>query len=235
MDNLAQAKGSPIRQIWGHDRRAHIGRCCRRLGAALSNLRIDRAPLGVARARALLASSYSSATPFRGRKPRETRIGSRTAIYFAKLRREWYFLNKSETELREEALALFNALEKPTSYQTRTKGQLLVDMDRYDEAEPLLLAITDAQQEPWRSYWLSKAQRGLGKLDDALTNIDNALAKIDSKNEYWSTFKAQRFEIQTALGVSAAADELQEAIAACMDERYKDVLQSRLDDYHRKG
>src|SRR5690349_20440310 len=66
MDNLAQAKGGAVRQIWGYDRGAHIGRRRSGRGAALSNLRVDRALLGVARARALHASLDISATSLRG-------------------------------------------------------------------------------------------------------------------------------------------------------------------------
>jgi len=137
--------------------------------------------------------------------------------------------------LREEALAIFNAIQRLTPYYTRTKGQLLVEMDRNTEAERVLLAVTDTKQEPWRSYWLSKARSGLGNATDALTDIDNALAKIDAANEYWSTFKAQRFEVRATFGDPAAVEDLREAIAACKGDRYKEVLQDRLEAHERKG
>jgi hypothetical protein len=142
---------------------------------------------------------------------------------------------EESAKLREEALVVFSAIQNPTPYQTRTKGQLLVEMNRNCEAESLLLAITDAKQEPWRSYWLSKARIGLGNAKEALADIDNALAQINRESEYWSTFKAQRFETRIALGDPAAAEELREAIVACKDERYKDVLQNRLKDFELKS
>jgi hypothetical protein len=101
-------------------------------------------------------------------------------------------------------------------------------MSRYAEAEAVLLGITDPKQEPWRSYWLSKARSGLGKPKDALADIDNALSKIDNTNEYWSTFKAQRFEARAALGDPAADEDLKDAIKACKDNRYREVLEKRL-------
>ena len=131
-------------------------------------------------------------------------------------------------KLRDEALAIFHAIQKPAPYQIRVKGQLLVEMDRYAEAETVLLEVTDLRQAPWRNYWLSKARLGLGNHPDALTDIDNALAAIDSESEYWSTFKAQRFEVRSALDDGGAVDDLREAIAACNDERYKGMLEGRL-------
>jgi hypothetical protein len=138
-------------------------------------------------------------------------------------------------KLRDEALTIFNAIQKPTPYQTRVKGQLLVEMDRYEEGETVLLAITDSKQEPWRSYWLSKARSGQGNAKGALTDIDNALARIDSANEYWSTFKAHRFEARVALGDPGAVGDLREAIATCKDERYTAVLGDRLKGVERRA
>jgi hypothetical protein len=52
--------------------------------------------------------------------------------------------------------------------------------------------------------------------------------KIDPSNQYWSTFKAVRYDIRAALGEPDAVDDLREAAATCKNARYKDVLEKRL-------
>lgn len=142
---------------------------------------------------------------------------------------------EERAKLRSESLSLFESIAKPTPYQIRTKGQLLVDMGRCEEAEEVLLSVADPKQEPWRCYWLSKARNCLGYRSVALNDIDTALSLIDSSNEYWSTFKAQRFEVRVGLTDSMASEDLREAIAFCKNERFKHVLETRLEEYERLG
>jgi hypothetical protein len=142
---------------------------------------------------------------------------------------------EERSKLRRESLTLFDAIENPTPYQARTKGQLLVEMERYDEAQSVLVGIADPKQEPWRSYWLAKAGLGLGDTAGALVNIDSALAKITAESDYWSAFIAHRFEVRLALGDSGAIEDLREAIANCHDERYKSILEDRFRNFEQEG
>jgi hypothetical protein len=136
-------------------------------------------------------------------------------------------------ELQNEALTAFDAIQHPAPYHVRTKGALLVDMGRHADAERLLMTIEDSKQEPWRSYWLSKARFGLGK-PEALADIENALGKIDKGSPFWSTFKAHRFEVRRASGAADAVEDLREAIETCHDERHKALLEERLAQYEQK-
>jgi tetratricopeptide (TPR) repeat protein len=131
------------------------------------------------------------------------------------------------TRALEDSLQFFEAIEKPSPFQLRKKGEVLVKMSRWADAEATLSPL-DAKQEPWRSYWLARARLGAGRAQDALADIDAALAKIDASSQYWSTFKALRHDIREALGDSGAIDDLREAAATCRNARYKAVLEKRL-------
>jgi tetratricopeptide (TPR) repeat protein len=131
------------------------------------------------------------------------------------------------TQALEDSLQFFEAIEKPSPFQLRKKGEVLVKLSRWGDAEAMLEPL-HAKQEPWRSYWLAKARYGAGKVQDALGDIDAALAQLDPSKPYWSTFKALRYEIREALGDPAAIDDLRDAVASCTNERYKDVLKKRL-------
>jgi hypothetical protein len=134
---------------------------------------------------------------------------------------------EERTQALEDSLHFFEAIEKSSPFQLRKKGEVLVKMSRWGDAEATLEAL-DAKQEPWRSYWLAKARLGAGRTKDALADIDAAPAKLDSSNQYWSTFKALRYDIREALRDPGAIDDLREAAANCSNERYKTVLEERL-------
>jgi hypothetical protein len=138
---------------------------------------------------------------------------------------------QERTQALEDSLQFFEAIEKPSPFQLRKKGELLVKMSRWADAEAALSHL-DAKQEPWRSYWLAKARLGAGRAQDALADIDAALSKIDASSQYWSTFKALRYEIRETLGEQGAIDDLREAAATCQNDRYKDVLEKRLATAH---
>jgi hypothetical protein len=134
---------------------------------------------------------------------------------------------EDRTRALEDSLQFFEAIEKPSPFQLRKKGELLVKMSRWGDAEATLESL-DARQEPWRSYWLAKARLGAGRAQDAVMNIDAALAKLDPSNQYWSTFKALRYDIRDALRDPGAIDDLREAATTCSNARYKAVLEKRL-------
>jgi hypothetical protein len=136
-------------------------------------------------------------------------------------------LSEERTQALEDSLQFFEAIERPWPFQLRKKGELLVKMSRWGEAEATLEAL-DAKQEPWRSYWLAKAKLGAGRAGDALSDIDAALAKLDASNQYWSAFKALRYDIREALGDLGAIDDLREAVASCSNARYRAILETRL-------
>ncbi|MCP1755409.1 MULTISPECIES: NB-ARC domain-containing protein [Bradyrhizobium] len=127
----------------------------------------------------------------------------------------------------EDSLGFFEAIEKPSPFQLRKMGEVLVKLSKWADAEAVLLPL-EAKQEPWRSYWLAKARLGAGKAQDALQAVDAGLQKLDSSSQYLSTFKALRYDIRVDLGDSGAIDDLREAAASCTNDRYKAVLMQRL-------
>jgi hypothetical protein len=134
---------------------------------------------------------------------------------------------EERTRALEDSLQFFQAIERPSPFQLRKKGELLVKMSRWGAAEETLGPL-DAKQEPWRSYWLGKARLGAGRAQDALTDIDAALAKHGVPDQYRSTFKALRYDIREALSDPDAIDDLREAVESCSNARYKAVLEKRL-------
>jgi hypothetical protein len=134
---------------------------------------------------------------------------------------------EERTQALEDSLQFFEAIEKPSPFQLRKKGELLVKMSRWPDAETVLIPL-DAKQEPWRSYWLAKPRLGAGRAQDALMDINVALGKIDAASQYWSTFKAVHYEIRVVLGDPGAIDDLREAVATCRNARHKAILEKRL-------
>jgi tetratricopeptide (TPR) repeat protein len=130
--------------------------------------------------------------------------------------------------LQAEALACFEAMRESSSYHERKMGQLLVEMERWDAAIAVLEGVNDVSQEPWRSYWLSKASLGRGELEIALNHVESALAKLDASNSYWVTFMQQRFDVRAALGHVDALEDLRMAHDACKDAKFKALLAARL-------
>ncbi len=125
------------------------------------------------------------------------------------------------------ALGYYEAIEAPQDFALQKHGQLLFEMNRADEAEAVLLRITEPS--PFAFYWLSKAQLAQGKHDDSLVAIGKGLNGLPSgQSRYQTTFLAQRFEIRRALGDPAAREDLEEAHRLCEDPRYKAALEKRL-------
>ncbi|WP_342712630.1 NB-ARC domain-containing protein [Bradyrhizobium sp. B124] len=124
----------------------------------------------------------------------------------------------------DDSLKFYEAIEKPSPFQLRKTGEILVKAERWSYAEATLEAL-DAKQEPWRGYWLAKARLGGGKAQDALADINVAVAKLDASSQYWSTFMALRHEIREA---TDAIKDLREAAATCTNTRYKAILEKRL-------
>ncbi len=136
-------------------------------------------------------------------------------------------LSEERTRALEDSLQFFETIEKPSPFQSRKKGEVLVKMSRWADAEATLEPL-DGGQEPWRSYWLAKAKLGAGRAQDALADIDAALAKLDASDQYWSTFKVLRYDIREALKDPTALDDLHEATATCNNARHKAILEKRL-------
>ncbi|MGA8615754.1 MAG: hypothetical protein WB760_29550 [Xanthobacteraceae bacterium] len=93
----------------------------------------------------------------------------------------------------------------------------------------MLDAIPDLGTKPFALYWLSKAKLGIGDAPGALADIDTALNKLGEKNRsYISSFRAHRYDVRKCLGDPAATEDLETAIASCLDAKFTRTLQQRL-------
>ncbi len=139
------------------------------------------------------------------------------------------------TELRTEALTAFEAIQKPSDFQSQKHGQLLVEMDRPAEAQKVLEQVGGFERMPWLLYWLSKALLQLNELAVSRRRIDEALHLLpESQKNYRSTFLAHRYEVRQRQGDSGAVEDLKEAIATCSDGKYRADLERKLREHTRE-
>jgi tetratricopeptide (TPR) repeat protein len=135
-------------------------------------------------------------------------------------------------EFRTEALTAFEAIQKPSDFQSQKHGQLLVEMGRPAEAQRVLEQVAEFEGMPWLLYWLSKALLQLGELDVSRRRIDEALRLLpESQKNYRSTFLAHRYEVRRKVGDSDAVEDLKEAIATCTDRKYRGDLERKLREH----
>ena len=129
-----------------------------------------------------------------------------------------------------QALRYYRSVETPQDFGLQKHGQLLVEMDRPDEAEAILLRIRKPQ--PFAFYWLSKAQLAQGKHDEAMVAIDKALDGLPlGQARFRPTFLAHRFEVRRALSDPTAREDLTEAHRLCEDPKYRAALERRLAEH----
>lgn len=128
---------------------------------------------------------------------------------------------------RIEALAFFQAMEKPNAFHMQKFGQLYVEWGKYADAAATLERITPANDDRFRKLWLSKAYVGLGRAKDGLDLIEDALAATKDDDPFLSTFTAQRFEARHALNDPDARSDLDRAIELSASETPRERLVRR--------
>jgi hypothetical protein len=105
----------------------------------------------------------------------------------------------TDASLQHKALQYFEAISNPTDFARQKHGQLLVEMDRAEEAVSVLQRIKDPK--PFAYYWLSKAQLAIGDVEDARASIDEALSGLrEQDGRYRSAFFAHRFDVRQRSG-----------------------------------
>lgn len=137
-------------------------------------------------------------------------------------------LDDQKDALSARALSLYGQMGNRNSFQSQQYAQALVEAGRFGDA--LTVISTIEKPSPWAYYWKSVAQLGLdpANVQAAMESIDTALQKLPtaSKN-FLSAFRAQRFEVRVRLSDFSAIEDLDAAIAACEDLRYKEQLLER--------
>lgn len=135
---------------------------------------------------------------------------------------------------QRRGLEYFEAVASPTPFGLQRHSQLLIEMGGFPEAEAILKGITEPS--PFLSYWLSRAQLGNKDFVAARTSIDAALAGLnDPRHErFRSSFLVQRYEVRAAAGDVDAREDLLDARAKCVDERYRATIDKRIAETETK-
>jgi tetratricopeptide (TPR) repeat protein len=132
--------------------------------------------------------------------------------------------NVNADHLRERALELYAAEIKPQLFHLQRRAELLIDMQRPDDAEVLLRARDDLETSGWIQRLMARARFAQGAPGEALDWIDKALARLDNEH-FRSEFLELRFDIRVARGDRDAIDDLEKARIASL----KEVEGARLD------
>lgn len=128
------------------------------------------------------------------------------------------------------ALEGFEALRRPSAYQRRNHAETLLALGRFREADSILRGITDPESQPFVAFSRSKANVGLGKLEEALAFADAAVAASEGRNaRFKPSFLEQRFEVRNRMDDDKALDDLVDAINLAQPP-LREKLEARLRD-----
>jgi len=136
--------------------------------------------------------------------------------------------------LLREALAFYEALQRPDPFNLQQKGQTLVLLGKFNEAIQVLEETFKTKPNQWNRYWLSKARLGIGDAKAALALIDEVCKSVPPEDTFLATYLDHRFDVRTALGDPHAVEDLEQAYATCKDLKYKASLQRKLDEVRIK-
>lgn len=129
-------------------------------------------------------------------------------------------------ELQEGAVAYFQSISDATDYQLQKYGEVLIDLNRNEEAETILRRVRKMETDAFANYRLSQALLGQGKADEALAVADIALTSLEN-DKFRASFLEQRFLARKAQRDGGAVDDLDAAIAICPPGRYLTALQRK--------
>jgi tetratricopeptide (TPR) repeat protein len=130
-------------------------------------------------------------------------------------------------QLAMEALEFYDSIASPDDFTIQEKGHALVILNRNAEAVELLSPLVSRNPNPWNRYWLSKGLLGVGRQDEALDMVNEALKDPKAK-DYLATLFEQRWEIRNSTGDPGAIDDLRNAHASCLDKKHKDALANKI-------
>ena len=117
----------------------------------------------------------------------------------------------ARTELLEQALAFYEALERPSTFHLQQKGRTLFELGRMEEAGAVLTPLAAADGKGFARYWLSKVQLAQGDAVSALSLIDEAIDLLGTERRYMAAFLEHRYDVRVALGDPAALEDLRRA------------------------
>jgi tetratricopeptide (TPR) repeat protein len=130
-------------------------------------------------------------------------------------------------QLAMEALEFYDSIASPDDFTIQEKGHALVILNRNAEAVELLSPLVSRTPNPWNRYWLSKGLLGIGRQDEALEMVNEALKDPKAK-DYLATLFEQRWEIRNSTGDPGAIDDLRSAHDSCRDAKHRDALAKKI-------
>lgn len=101
-------------------------------------------------------------------------------------------------ELHARALATYGAVTSLDSYRTQRIAELLIEMDRPQEALDLLEALPNISECPFGQHRLSRAYLAIGRPRDAKSTIDKALQLL-TKESFRPEFEIHARKVEAAL------------------------------------
>jgi hypothetical protein len=129
---------------------------------------------------------------------------------------------------RAESLRLFETLP-PESFHSQRHAELLLLMQRPEEAKALLSTREDLQNGPFAQRLKAIAEYQLGHPTVALEWIDNAFEHLSPKqSKYRYEFHEHRFDILAAIPGASPVAELERAIELSASGKEHERLKGRL-------
>lgn len=136
----------------------------------------------------------------------------------------------SDTRARETqtlALSFFEAEVEPRDFHVQRHAELLLDMGRAAEAEPMLKAHRQFESSCWIHRLMARARLAQDDARAALIWINRALADTKGISRH-DEFLELRYEIRRALGDAEALDDLRAAIGLAAEGPRRGRLQLKL-------
>lgn len=104
-------------------------------------------------------------------------------------------------ELQARALATYEAVRSLDSYRTQRTAELLIEMDRPQEALDLLEPLPRISECPFGQYRLSRAYLAVGRPRNAKTAVDKALQLL-TKESFRPEFEIHARKVEAALAAT---------------------------------
>jgi tetratricopeptide (TPR) repeat protein len=130
-------------------------------------------------------------------------------------------------ELQGKALAMHEAEVRPQRFHLQRRAELLIEMGLPAQAELLLRARNDLDNSEWLQRLMARSRLAQGDAEGALLWIDMALERLKAEH-FRSEFLELRYDIRTALGDTAAIEDLRSARAASQKAAEAARLNARL-------
>ena len=122
------------------------------------------------------------------------------------------------------ALDAYETLRSPDAYQKRRWGETLLKLGRWEEAKNVLSGIDEPTGRIWVAHSLSQVELALGKLPEALSLANEAIAGAVGRHvQYRGSFLLQRIKVRIEMG-DRPLDDIEEAVQCSDNGRLLDAL-----------